>query len=271
MHNNNSRFASLVDDTFGSHKSVFGKNKSKKDNEKKDNEKKDNEKKDNEKKDNEKKDNEKKDIKPVTINKSVSSNFFKNDRSTLQMDNYRRPYGSNKEYIEMLEKQKQFKKAEEEKIKEEEKMAALSMECFPELSKVTTIPLIVDNTKKFIEKIKTCIKDNDIQVHHIVKPGWIEMRRDPKTNKIIIEKGVIKKTLIKTQEDIAYNVFDELAYLHEKRTSEYINNWGEDEWERTFLFSNYDYHYFDKLDEIYEKNNPKLEEEYGYFLEDEFI
>jgi len=135
--------------------------------------------------------------------------------------------------------------------------------------------VVVDNTTNFLEKIKTSVKDNDTQINniikrHIVKPGWREMRRDRNTNKIIIETGVTKKA--PRQEDLAYKVFDQLVFLHEKRTAEYINNWGEDEWERTFLFPNYDYHYFDKLDEIYEKNNPNLDEEYEQFLEDdEFV
>jgi hypothetical protein len=52
------------------------------------------------------------------------------------------------------------------------------------------------------------------------------------------------------------------VYFYEKRKSEYIDNWGEDEWEQMFTFPNYDYHYFDKLDEIYEKNNVEYDYEY---------
>jgi hypothetical protein len=264
MHNNNSRFASLVDDTSSSHKSVFGKNKSRNNN------------KETRTTNVETRNNEKKeDIKPDIKIKTSSSNFFKNDRPSFQRDNYRSHYGSNKEYIE---KQEQIKKAEEEKRKEEEKLVALSIDSFPELSKVTIKPVqvIIDNTNNFLEKIKTCAKNNDIQVKHIVKPGWREMRLDTNTNKFIIETGIIetmvtKKTIETRQKDLAYKVFDKLVYLHEKRTSEYIKNWGEDEWERTFLFPNYDYHYFDKLDEIYEKNNPNLEEEYEQFSEQEEV
>jgi len=295
MHNNNSRFASLVDDTSSSHKSVFGKNKSRNNNKETRTTNKETRTTNEETRTTnvetrttnvetrttnvETRNNEKKeDIKPDIKIKTSSSNFFKNDRPSFQRDNYRSHYGSNKEYIEMIKKQEQIKKAEEEKRKEEEKLVALSIDSFPELSKVTIKPVqvIIDNTTNFLEKIKTCAKNNDIQVNHIVKPGWREMRLDTNTNKFIIESGIIetmvtKKTIETRQKYLAYKVFDKLVYLHEKRTSEYIKNWGEDEWERTFLFPNYDYHYFDKLDEIYEKNNPNLEEEYEQFSEQEEV
>ena len=43
----------------------------------------------------------------------------------------------------------------------------------------------------------------------------------------------------------------ELADLYYKRTNEYIELWGYDEWEKMFISPNYDYNYFDNLDEIY--------------------
>ena len=245
MFKNNSRFASLVEDSSGSKKSVFGK----KNNEKKDNQE----------------DNKKEESKP----KTDSSNFFKNDRPMYQQrDNYRRPYGRDKEFMEMLEKQEQVRKAEEEKRKEDEKIAALSIESFPELVKVTNIkPLIVENTTNFIEKLKTIAKVETTE-KHIIKSGWCEMTRDPVTNEII-RKSNLTPIYVKTQSDLAYEVLDNLAYLHEKRTAEYIDNWGQDEWEQMFLFPNYDYHYFDKLDEIYAKNNPDSDEEYEQFSDED--
>ena len=237
MFKNNSRFASLVEDSSDSKKSVFGK------------------------KNNEKKDNKEE-------SKIDSSNHFKNDRPIYQQrDNYRRPYGRDKEFMEMLEKQEQARKAEEEKRKEEEKMAALAIESFPELVKVTTNKQIVENTTNFLEKIKINVKV-DTSKKNIIKPGWTEINWDKKTNSSI-QKSNLQPLYVKpqtqTQSDLAYEVLDNLAYLHEKRTSEYIDNWGEDEWEKMFLFQNYDYDYFNKLDEIYSKNNPDSDEEYEQF------
>ena len=61
------------------------------------------------------------------------------------------------------------------------------------------------------------------------------------------------KISIKSEQELAYNVLDSLVALYEKRDKEYINLWGYDEWEKTFKFQNYDYDYFDRLDELYEE------------------
>ena len=51
-----------------------------------------------------------------------------------------------------------------------------------------------------------------------------------------------------------------LVDLYENWKENYINTWGQEEYERQYLFPNYDYEYFDKLDEIYELELLKLEE-----------
>lgn len=242
MFKNNSRFASLVDDSSSSKKSVFGK------------------------KTNEKKDNKKEEPESKTYDSnSFTSNSFKNDRPMIQQrDNYRRPYGRDKEFAEMLEKQEQLRRIEEEKRKEQEKMAALAIESFPELVKVATKPV---STSNFIEKLKMNVKI-EIAEKHVVNPGWTEITRDKLTNEII-RKSNLTSRYVSNEADLAYEVLDNLAYLHEKRTTEYIDNWGEDEWEKMFLFPNYDYIYFDKLDEIYAKNNPDSDEEYEEFSDED--
>ena len=201
-----------------------------------------------------------------------SFNSFKNDRPAFQSnrDNYRRgPYGRDKEFMEMLAKKEEMRKVEEEKKKEQEKMAALAIESFPELVKVAP-QLIVENTSNFLEKLKTRVNTTEKPVKHEVKPGWTEIKYDH-VNRHTIMTSSLKPVYEKTEEDLKYEVFDNLAYLHEKRTAEYIDNWGEDEWEQMFLFPNYDYYYFDKLDEIYAKNNPDSDEEYDdYSEEDEY-
>ena len=66
--------------------------------------------------------------------------------------------------------------------------------------------------------------------------------------------------------EVAYEVFKKLEELYEKRTNKYIELWGYDEWERMFMFSNYDYQYFDKLDKKYaeEMEEIKYTEEIEY-------
>jgi hypothetical protein len=51
-----------------------------------------------------------------------------------------------------------------------------------------------------------------------------------------------------------------LVDLYDNWKQHYINTWGQEEYERQYLFPNYDYEYFDKLDEQYELEMLKFEE-----------
>jgi ribulose bisphosphate carboxylase small subunit len=158
----------------------------------------------------------------------------------------------------MIEMQEKAEKEEEKRKKEIEKKAALAMESFPEL--VTSVPKIVENTCNFLEKVQT--KSNLVkQVHSVLQKGWTELGRDTKS--LPKPKPISISRIKECNQDLSYEVFDHLVYLHEKRTNEYIESWGQDEWENMFLFPSYDYYYFDKLDEIYAKNNPEYQEEFS--------
>ena len=49
--------------------------------------------------------------------------------------------------------------------------------------------------------------------------------------------------------------------LYQNWKKDYINTWGQDDYENNYLFPNYDYEYFDKLDDKYEWEMFKLEEQ----------
>ena len=66
----------------------------------------------------------------------------------------------------------------------------------------------------------------------------------------------------------AEEIINALSLLHEKRTNEYKELWGEAEWERMFICPNYDYEYFDKLDEAYETEQYNLNSQYSDHYED---
>ena len=86
-----------------------------------------------------------------------------------------------------------------------------------------------------------------------IEPGWVSLRKDACSNKIIWTEGVQKKQqrlVEKTDNDYANDVLDALADLYERRDEEYIEAWGYEDWEKMFRFPNYDYNYFDKLDEL---------------------
>jgi len=79
----------------------------------------------------------------------------------------------------------------------------------------------------------------------------------------IINKNEKKVNKIDVNE--AEEIIEALSLLHEKRTEEYIELWGEEEWERMFIFPNHDYEYFDKLDEAYEIEENKINEQYSNY------
>ena len=209
------------------------------------------------------------------IEKNDQYKFEKNDNSFK--NNYHREnnsfYKSYKErredIMKKVEEEEIMKKAEEEKRKEEEKKVALAIESFPELL-VNSKTVVVENTSNFLDKLKT-FKKVDTPVKNVLKQGWTELTLDKVTNSTIMVSNIEKNKYIKTVEDLAYDVLDHLVYLYEDRKATYIGSWGEDEWDRMFTFSNYDYHYFDKLDEIYE-NNIDSDHEYENedFEEDEY-
>jgi hypothetical protein len=119
---------------------------------------------------------------------------------------------------------------------------ALSPNSFPEFIKSVQL-----NNKL---NSKVIIKTTFIQKSKIIEPIKTEIIEPIKTEIIEPIKTEIEK---KQNQDLAYNVYYSLVDLHEKRTNDYINEWGYDEWEKMFRFPNYNYSYFDDLDE--EDNN----------------
>jgi hypothetical protein len=188
---------------------------------------------------------------------------FKNDNNNnfSRRGSYGRDY-NNKEYNEMRDLEK--KRLEEAKIKrlEEEKIKTLSKDNFPELCKqeVTSNNKNLSNT--FLDKLK--IQNNlEKPIEQVVAPGWIKMSRNPLTKETEIIYGKMIHNQDEhnyTEKDVLFNIADNLVNLYETRREEYIELWGYDEWEKTFIFSNYDYEYFDKLDEKYENEMKKIEE-----------
>jgi len=119
-----------------------------------------------------------------------------------------------------------------------------SEEHFPKLS--ATEKLSATDKKLFTDKLKETIFVKTQET--TLSPGWISIT--PTT------KPIHTRT---SSSSINGKWADYLTYLHEKRTKEYIENWGYDEWEKLYRFPNYDYEYFDKLDEKYEREMQKQE------------
>lgn len=106
----------------------------------------------------------------------------------------------------------------------------------------------------------------------LVTSGWSSYKFDDiqfKLNETLTptNKSTPRHIISKNENEINVNeaeeIIEALSFLHEKRIEEYIKLWGEEEWERMFIFPNHDYEYFDKLDEIYEIEQNKINEQYS--------
>lgn len=191
-------------------------------------------------------------------------NSFKSERPYY--DRNQRNYYTNKLTKEQIEKNEEEEKLRQQLIKEakEKKIAEdMAPENFPDLVKPHEIYVPKMDYKKFINN-ETAI-DNEVKNKNKedeVPPGWCMMQYDKKTHQTIYKYG--KPTYIereKTEREIGIDVLNALVSLHEKRTKEYIDNYGYDEWERMFRFPNYDYNWVDKLDEEYEEYMAELEQD----------
>ena len=113
----------------------------------------------------------------------------------------------------------------------------------------------------FIEKLTAVTIEHETDITNLeeyILPGWLAMKRDKETNKIIKKYG--ETTIFEKTNLSHYEIIGKLCVLHDKRTKYYINTWGQDEYEKMFRFPNYDYDYFERLDEAEEEELEQLRE-----------
>ena len=202
------------------------------------------------------------------LNEEILSSEKNVKNETKIPNRYNNRYDT-KESKERREQYEKMLKEKEAKTREEENRKNLAAENFPQLqlnNNVTVVGLDKNPYNiSYLDKVSTIsIKENTVEEH--IKPGWAEGKRDPTNPTKIIytygantsyenenknknEKGDRKENRNKCE----YEVLEALVNLHNKRTQEYIDMWGYDTWEKMYRFPNYDYHYFDKLDEEYEE------------------
>jgi hypothetical protein len=158
---------------------------------------------------------------------------------------------------------------QEKKKKEAEAQKNLAADNFPDLIEKKTKK---NNTEKpvisYREKALIVKKETELPDEIVVEPGWVEIKRDPNNiRKLIYTYGesTYKSDLeleadlqIKDKNKSENQVLDALVNLHKKRTAEYIDMWGYDNWEKMFRFPNYDYNYFNRLDEEEEEEELEL-------------
>jgi hypothetical protein len=201
---------------------------------------------------------------------SNSSNSFNNYDNQRYIKNINRDFESIKSK-ELREKREKEEKDKKKKIKEEVEKKALTIENFPNLLgniKNTQSEIIIPTD--FIDKVKfvkPVIEINNLE--NLIKPGWIEIQHDPILKRIITTKNT--KFIYgnngnnDNNDNNADSVLRALVDLHESRTKDYINMWGYDTWETTFTYPNYDYDYFNRLDEQYQEEHENEIENESYY------
>ena len=142
----------------------------------------------------------------------------------------------------------------------------------PNNAKAPTNAKIQSENTNFIEKLTSVIveKEQEEDPEEYILPGWLVMKRDKETNKIIKRYG--ETTIFKKTNATCYEIIEKLAFLHDKRTEDYKNTWGQDEYEKMFRFPNYDYDYFERLEQEYEEELEQLREYelLKYYMEEDY-
>ena len=141
------------------------------------------------------------------------------------------------------------------------------------LPKINYIEKIKNTENNCNEVIKNDIQDPDIA---LLKAGWVMLKRDPKTGKTIIKSPIYttfpeKSKTEKSELEIGKDILKALTELHEKRSKEYIDNYGEYTWEKMFKSPRWyeeETEYITDSDDDYDEDidyeDEYEEDEYGY-------
>ena len=138
-----------------------------------------------------------------------------------------------------IKAQKELEEREKAKKLEE----SLKIENFPDLLSIPKKEKNEVNMKmNYMEKLNKEgeeIKKTDKDLENL-KPGWVLLKRDSVTGIMITKthpKTYIEENKVeKSEHEIGMDIINALVEVHEKRTNEYIDNYGYDEWERMFKF-----------------------------------
>jgi len=143
-----------------------------------------------------------------------------------------------------------LKELEKEKIKKD-----LDVNSFPELCSTKSSKDRVDKPS-FLEKLSIVkeTKQDLVLENEKVPDGCVTISYENRQARFSFGKMTyVSKNIT------PHDIMSSLVNFTEKRKEEYIQNWGEEDYNKTFLFQNYDYDYFNNLDDIYEMELEKLE------------
>lgn len=178
-------------------------------------------------------------------NKGGRFNSFKSERPFRSETNFS-SFNENRRERYRLEREEEIKAQKESEQRERDRILeeSLKIENFPDLVVTAKKKETNENINKmnYAEKLKKeeVVKvdyDSDLEK---LNPGWILLKRDPITGETIFKSHhktlIVEKEPEKTDQETMMDILKALSELHEKRTQEYIENYGYDEWEREFKF-----------------------------------
>lgn len=167
-------------------------------------------------------------------NKGGRFNSFKSER----------PFRSESNFSSFNENRRERYRLERERERDRIIEESLKIENFPDLVVTSKKKETNENINKmnYSEKLKKeeVVKVDDDSDLENLNTGWILLKRDPITRETIFKSHpktlIVEKEPEKTEQEIMLDILKALSELNEKRTQEYIENYGYYEWEREFKF-----------------------------------
>ena len=219
---------------------------------------------------------EKKDVKKEEFKAEENKlNYFKTDRQTIQKEKFlenkqRNEFRRQQDYDNRrMNNEEKIKKKKEEEIK-----ILTNIDNFPELNSSSnksksnncaTDNIYFNKLLNISETSSIPLKSQSKTTNNIIHNDNIYIQIDEKEKKIKYDYS--KDNIInKSKNEDSYTVMSRLVKLYRNRRSEHIRKWGIDEYEHMFMFPNYDYQYYDKIDEIYDYYNDNYKD-YSYEYE----
>ena len=135
---------------------------------------------------------------------------------------------------------------------------SLQPDFFPPLNNKKVECIEIKKSVSYVDKLNKITEEVNNN-EYVLRPGWVKITMN--NNKIITEKivHVVSDDFTKSYSDeINCHISGMISRWREYKIN-YIENYVEDDYEYNHKFPNYDYEYFDKLDEKYDNLN---QEEY---------
>lgn len=213
---------------------------------------------------------------PKSEDRNYSENSFRSYGQRYA--NARRQENRHMEPQTAEEKNREVEKLKKQKEKEMEQL--LQKSNFPELVSPKAEPdthalssdviLIADRIKKTLaEKEMHSLKKDTTPM---VEAGCVSLSFNKRNIQWTYGPPKYVNDIIRSESMLdreSYYVLATLAELNETHRKEYIECWGDEEYAKMFKMPNYDYGYFDDLDEMYEEEIKAMYQEEQLYYNDE--